>query len=306
MNLKELEYIIKIGECGNLASAAQALYITPSALSQHLGKVEEDLGTPLFYRARGNWQPTPAGLEYISACKRILEIKEDSYRKIRDISNIRKGSLQIGMPPERAKFIIRGVYPKFHSEYDGVTLNFLETSVRSQQKRIESGELDLGFVTLSKKDKDDSEYILLADEEIFLAVHPDDPRCSMATPRDGSKYPEIDLKLFDNSPFALMSRNSTLRTVEDDIFSKHQVSPKVLFETSRIETALDMVSEGICCALISGAYFRHEDSTFRYFALSDHPKWQVSIIYKKGRYLSAAEHRFIELAKDFWQRMMRD
>ena len=301
MNLKELEYIIKIAECGNLASAAEALYVTPSALSQHLGKIESDLGTPLFYRTRGNWKPTEAGTEYIDACRRILDIKAESYRRIRDISDIRKGSLRIGMPPERASFLIRGVYPQFHQEYPELALSFNETSVKNQQKLIDAGDLDLGFVTLTDRDRDDNEYILLAHEEIFLAVPTNDPRCNSAHATGRGSYPEMELKLFDGSPFALMYRGSTLRSVQDGIFSSHHIVPKVLFETAKNETAVDMVSEGICCGLVTNAYLKRNDNTFRYFSLSDHPKWSVCIIHKKGRYLSKAEKRFIELTKNFWR-----
>jgi DNA-binding transcriptional LysR family regulator len=305
MNLRELEYIVKIGECGNLASAAEALFITSSALSQHLSKVEDDLGTPLFYRSRGNWQPTPAGVEYMNTCRKILALKDETYRKIRDICDVRKGCLRIGMPPERAITIIRGVYPRFHKEYDGLTLNFSEINVRNQQKLIESGDLDLALVTLTDKEMDDNTYITLSREEVFLAVPADDPRCSDIPSTKKNPYPEIDLKLFDNAPFALMRPSSTLRPMQEDIFFKHHVTPRILFETSRTEITLAMVSEGICCSLIPNSYLCIDDSRFRYFSLPDHPKWGVHILYKKGRYLSKAEQRFIELTKEFWQGMIQ-
>ncbi len=306
MNLKELEYIIRIEECGSLAAAAEALYVTPSALSQHLSKVEGELGTPLFSRARGNWQPTPAGEEYIDACRRILEIKADSYRRIRDISDIRRGSLRVGLPPERAAFIIRGVYPQFHQEYDELVLSFFETNVHNQQKLIDKGDLDLGFVTLADRDKDENTYILVSEEELFLAVPSGDQRCHAARPGADGSYPEIDLRLFDNTPFALMYRESTLRPVQEAVFAAHHVIPKVLLETAKNATAIDMVSEGICCALVPATYPHSDNDTFRYFALSDHPKWNVCIMHKKGRYLSKAEKRFIELTREFWLELVRE
>lgn len=36
MNLKEIEYIVKIAEEGNITHAAEKLFITPSALNQQL------------------------------------------------------------------------------------------------------------------------------------------------------------------------------------------------------------------------------------------------------------------------------
>ncbi|MFR4905317.1 MAG: LysR family transcriptional regulator [Mediterraneibacter faecis] len=41
--------------------------ITWSALNQQLLKLEKELGTPLFYRSRTDWHPTPAGEIYLNA-----------------------------------------------------------------------------------------------------------------------------------------------------------------------------------------------------------------------------------------------
>jgi DNA-binding transcriptional LysR family regulator len=51
MDLKQLEYIIKIAEENNITRAAEKLFITQSALNQQLLKLEKELGTQLFYRS---------------------------------------------------------------------------------------------------------------------------------------------------------------------------------------------------------------------------------------------------------------
>ena len=61
MNLKEIEYIVKIAEERNVTRAAEKLFITPSALNQQLLHLERDIGTPLFNRSRTGWTPTEAG-----------------------------------------------------------------------------------------------------------------------------------------------------------------------------------------------------------------------------------------------------
>ena len=68
MDLKQIEYILKIAEEQNITHAAEKLFITQSALNQQLLKLEKELGTPLFYRSRTDWHPTPA------ACKVFDEV----------------------------------------------------------------------------------------------------------------------------------------------------------------------------------------------------------------------------------------
>lgn len=52
MELKQLEYIVKIAEERNVTKAAEKMYITQSALNQQLLKLEKELGSQLFYRSR--------------------------------------------------------------------------------------------------------------------------------------------------------------------------------------------------------------------------------------------------------------
>ena len=50
MDLKQLEYMVAIAECGNISKAAETLFITQSGLNQQLIKLEKELGQQLFYR----------------------------------------------------------------------------------------------------------------------------------------------------------------------------------------------------------------------------------------------------------------
>jgi len=44
MNLKQLQYFVRIVECGSLAKASRQLFIAQPALSQQLAKLEDEVG----------------------------------------------------------------------------------------------------------------------------------------------------------------------------------------------------------------------------------------------------------------------
>ena len=300
MNLKELHYMITLADQGSLSKASEALYITPSALSQCLNSIEEDLGTQLFYRVRGSWTPTAEGEIYLAAAREMLHLKDETYKKIRDIAASATGSFRVGFPPDRMPSIIRHVYPKFHAEYKDISIIFVEANVTRQQEMIAKGELDLGFMTLSRAQRTGDDYIYISDEEIYLAVPANDPRCNQAVATGTGSYPEIDLNLFRDAPFAIMFKGSTLREHQEQIFSTYGFTPKVAFETSRNISVVDMVKEGICCGLVVNSYIEKDDNKVRYFTLKEHPYWEVVMSYKKGSYLTQAEKRFIEISKEYW------
>ena len=54
MNLKELEYVVAIADEKSLTKAAERLFITPSALTQQVLRLENELHAPLFIRSNKN------------------------------------------------------------------------------------------------------------------------------------------------------------------------------------------------------------------------------------------------------------
>ena len=99
MNLKELEYIVRISEEKNVTHAANKLFISPSALNQQLLRLERELGTQLFYRSRSGWIPTPAGELYLETARTLLFMKKQAYQRMQDVAEIQRGTLNVGLTP---------------------------------------------------------------------------------------------------------------------------------------------------------------------------------------------------------------
>lgn len=55
METRLIEYILTISKEKSIFGAANALYITQSALNQQLLKLEKELGAALFIRTRNHW-----------------------------------------------------------------------------------------------------------------------------------------------------------------------------------------------------------------------------------------------------------
>ena len=53
LDVKYLKYVLAIADRKNMTKAAEELYISQSSLSQFLTKLEQESGSPLFFRAKG-------------------------------------------------------------------------------------------------------------------------------------------------------------------------------------------------------------------------------------------------------------
>ena len=84
MELREIEYFIAIVENHGLSGAARELFVSQSALSQFLLKLETQVGTPLFLRNYKSLTLTEAGEIYYENAKKMglgqmLKLWDDPY-----------------------------------------------------------------------------------------------------------------------------------------------------------------------------------------------------------------------------------
>ena len=297
-----MEYIIQISEERSITKAAEKLFITQSALNQQLLRLEKELGAPLFHRSKVDMRPTEIGQVYLDNAREILRIKQRTYNLINDMTDAKKGRLSIGFTPGRGSEMFTHVYPSFHQAYPNVIVEPHELSVHRQQQMISQGNLDIGFQTLSERQRTDSEYIKLGEEEIFLlvpSIHPAAEQLA-ATQTASAPFPIANLTLFQYEPFVLMYKESTIRAITDEIFRKSGFTPNVLFETASNNTVLSMIEANLCCGVVPEYYVRRLPKGISCFAFPTHPSWDIVANYRKNGYLSEAAKYFIELVRNFW------
>ena len=302
MDLKQIEYIVKIDDEHSITRAAEKLFVTQSALNQQLLRLEKELGAPLFHRSKVDMRPTEIGQVYLDNAREILRIKQRTYNLINDMTDAKKGRLSIGFTPGRGSEMFTHVYPSFHQAYPNVIVEPHELSVHRQQQMISQGNLDIGFQTLSERQRTDSEYIKLGEEEIFLlvpSIHPAAEQLA-ATQTASAPFPIANLTLFQYEPFVLMYKESTIRAITDEIFRKSGFTPNVLFETASNNTVLSMIEANLCCGVVPEYYVRRLPKGISCFAFPTHPSWDIAANYRKNGYLSEAATYFIELVRNFW------
>ena len=76
INLKHLEYFIKVARLGSINKAAQMLYVSQSHLGKIIHDLEETVGAPLLNRSRQGVTLTPEGNEFLERSVRILKEME--------------------------------------------------------------------------------------------------------------------------------------------------------------------------------------------------------------------------------------
>lgn len=300
MDTRQIEYILKIAEENNITKAAEKLFITQSALNQQLLKLERELGTPLFQRTKNRWCLTEAGQIYVEGARKMMQIKKSTYNQLYDVSRLRKGTLSIGLCPGRGLDMFTAIYPELHRSMPNLTVRPLEMRVSAQQAAIAAGDLDVGFQVLSKSDWLKNQYEVLGSEELIAIIPAVHPVAQKAAP-PGEPLTTLDLNEIRYEPFVLMDRNSTLRTLCNQIFARSGFEPDILFESNSTAGIVSLVESTICCGIVPWYYARNPSDKVACFRLPEHPSWDIVVSYSASGYLSTGAKEFIRLASDWWK-----
>lgn len=122
-DLRQIAIFAKTVDHGSFRAAAQALRLSPSVVSHHVGQLEERLGTALLYRSTRKLALTPDGERLLVAAQAMLEAAE---RGLQDISNHNSrpsGVLRITVPAMLAHSVLMDQLAKFSIEYPQVELS---------------------------------------------------------------------------------------------------------------------------------------------------------------------------------------
>ena len=303
MDLHLIENIVAIADEKSITKAAEKRFVTQSALNQQLQKLEAELGTPLFRRARGNWQPTQAGEAYLQAARSMLLMKKDAYDRIAEAAAENRRRLSVGLIPERGVDMFTAVYPSFHRAFPEVRLEPVECPVRRMQRLISLGEIDLGLATLTEGQMDENIYHPMAREEILLAVPRENP-LSEGGAVSWRDAPETELPRFAAQPFIRIYQTSTMSELTDGLFAQAGFSPKVLFSTASNVSKYRIVEAGLGCALLPACY-AGDGGKVVYFRLPQRPSWQITLCSRKDGFLGKTEKRYIELCIDYWRERLK-
>lgn len=96
--LKQIAIFCQVIDSGSMRAAADALKMTPPAISQHIKQLEQELGVSLIHRSTRKISLSEAGERYYQHGKRMLIAAGDAEDAVHEIKNTLAGDLRISAP----------------------------------------------------------------------------------------------------------------------------------------------------------------------------------------------------------------
>ena len=308
MDTRYLTYILTIAEERNMTRAAKKLYVSQSSLSQYLTRLEQELGTPLFLRTRGELVLTPAGELYAQAAKKVLGIKKQLCKDIAALDH--RGHITVGVTSQFGLAVLTEVIPRFNAIFPDYRIEITEQGLPSLTRLLLEESLDLGLIAANSVSPfSPGQTDLLRREEVLFAVcssHPHNGNGEDSPPLSGGSAqknpPGIlsrrDLKtVFGGENFLLSRQGSTLRVLTDQLFEELDFSPSAVCETNSVLANLGMTARGIGVTFI-GESCKNSAEPVTYYSL-DPPLSRLNLLVRRKNWrLNEAEEYFCTLIRE--------
>ena len=145
MDIRGLQYFISAAECLNFTRAARECYITQTAMSLHIAKMEKELGFQLFSRKNHVVRLTPAGKDFYERSKRIVRSYEEAVQHGLDTASGSESGVSIIVPSSFEGLAVMPALNEFKRLHtaNGISPRIVES--RAIPEALRQGEADLAI-----------------------------------------------------------------------------------------------------------------------------------------------------------------
>ena len=278
MNTKQYYYLSTIAEYGNLSYAAQALNLSPSALSKFLTECERTFGFALFLRYGRRLYPTAVGRYVVECAQKILDEQNRMLLTMKDVTGGNQNRIRLATAPNRGATIYSKVYNPFSRRYPDIALSLTELYATEQPGAIARGTIDLalgagGFT-------DDTTDLPIAYEELLISL-------PAAHPLAGQE--RIRLEELRETPFVLQGPRHSIRILAEQLFRQAGFHPVVAFESDDVLLVDSMMHQAVGVGFVSKAHvFPCEELVYR--PLDPPVRQTLHLRYPPGHSLTEPEY----------------
>jgi DNA-binding transcriptional LysR family regulator len=179
-------------EMKSFSKAAEAKFMTQSAMSHLIKNLEDEIGVKLLNRSGKTITPTSAGKAFYEHARMILGAYKNMEDDVYTLVNKIRGTLSIGASATAATYLLPQVFYDFSRTYPEARLNLSVSNTENVINELHQGKIDLGIVEGSLTDMRIS-FEEIADDEIVLIASDDNPLAKQKsiTPRDIVSQPFI-------------------------------------------------------------------------------------------------------------------
>lgn len=288
MLLKQLQYFTVVAECRHFTNAAQWLYISQSALSQQINKLESDLGVKLINRLSHPIELTDAGTEFYKRAKNILAEVDELHSHMNKWRAAKCSTLKLGVISGLGSIKLADWLSEFNTQHDEVQFSLATHLSKELCHGLNEGKLDMAIFADSSSLHSLYDFdIQLLDKEPFVAILPSDHPLA--------KQEMFDLAKAADEKYIFPTEDNVSYDIFMEACKKSGFTPQIVSYTNRPGRRIELVRAGLGISMISKSgllFYNVEEGTV--------VKELVQPFYKKLVMARRKTDSHSSIEKEFW------
>ena len=252
MTTTQALYVLEVASCRSVSRAAQRLYISQSAISQQIQRLEQELGCALFTRTVHGLEPTPTGERFCRQARPVIDAWQKLCRDVQASNPTAKKQLRIGLGSRVYSNSLFEDIVRYFDEQPEIEVSFYTEAGMDFLAALRQQQVDLVLDRLPTEDylERQSEYYsipLVRERQCVLTTHRD-PRAARE---------QISLRELEGATMISGLENSAEDRQLKELCSRHGFTPQRIYRSDSIETNMSLTRSGVGVVLGPESFARY-------------------------------------------------
>lgn len=241
MELRQLQYFVKVANKQHVTQAAEELHVAQSAVSRQIHQLEKELGVDLFKQKGRNLQLTAVGQLFCTRVEEILKELDRAVDEIHEFLNPELGEIRLGFPHSLGIHVLPSIIAEFRKQHPNVKFRFKQGMYTSLIRDVITSEVDLAFISPLPERHDEVQGEIILTEELNALLPPSHYLADQES---------IELSQLKDEKFILFSKGYSLRPIVLHACLEAGFTPKIAFEGEETDTIRGLVAAGMGVSLL--------------------------------------------------------
>lgn len=243
MDLKQIEYFVRVAELGSFTRASVVLNVAQPALSRQVRLLEVELRQTLLARNGRGASPTEAGQLLLEHGRGILHQVERAREALGRARGALAGRVALGLPPSIAKVLTVPLTRAARAQLPDAVLSISEGLSVSLREALVTGRIDIALL-YNTLPAPGVEVTPLFEEDLFLVQR------RTAKSRRAQAGP-LKLRELATIPLVIPTRPNAMRMLVESELAQLGCRPQIALEIDGVPAILDLVADGAGSAVLS-------------------------------------------------------
>ena len=166
--------LLELARCGTMAAAAEALFLTPSAVSQQIAQLEDDAGIKLTEWIGRGVRLTPAGQALVRYAERVMAVLDEARSELAELRSEIAGELRVAAFQSIASVVLPDTVKELWRAFPRLEIMLEELEPIDGVAALRSWRADIALIDdlsiVAGDNREKVEVVPLAEDVLYVAV----------------------------------------------------------------------------------------------------------------------------------------